>query len=243
MNTNFNKQQNADTIAAFLFIQRLTHDIKESDIKSPLDKLVFDIRKLLGSRVNILTNKFLSIKNLNKDNIKQYINSFNPKGYNGFKRMEDKLNEDGTMDILDKINLITEASSKKNLPSAIKRSKSRAMGLKHIAFDNYEDKNGKSYIWNPKTKDFEKGDVELKNFGQSKHEVNSEDMKKAQSIIDKAKRDLGEMLGGGSILDLLADNMSGDWSLDDLRKLLAEMGYKRKLIDDKGDKYHQYIKD
>ena len=111
MSSGSDKLKNADSIAAFLFIQRLTHDIKEKDIKSPLDKLVFDIRKLLGSRVNIIANKFLSIKNLNKDNIKQYVNSFNPKGYSGFKRVEDKLNE-GNMDILDKIKLVIETEVK-----------------------------------------------------------------------------------------------------------------------------------
>ena len=147
MNTNSNKSQNADTIAAFLFIQRLTHDIKESDIKSPLDKLVFDIRKLLGSRVNILTNKFLSIKNLNKDNIKQYINSFNPKGYNGFKRMEDKLNE-GDMDILDKIKMIVESVE------TMKAAQIKSHNLKHIGNDRYEDRSGLKYFWDDKKKSF-----------------------------------------------------------------------------------------
>lgn len=47
----------------------------------------------------------------------------------------------------------------------------------------------------------------------------------AKKIIEHAKKALGPDLGGHSALDLLADNMEAE-SLDELRKILTEIGYK-----------------
>lgn len=61
-------------------------------------------------------------------------------------------------DILQKIRAMTMT----NLNNAVKKSRATALGLTHISYDTYRDKDYKYYVWNDQKNDFVKTGTDKK---------------------------------------------------------------------------------